>query len=177
MDQTVRATLRRFAATGDPQDAIRAYQELIRTNGAGAPVLIPTVGSRITLTQDWTFTLIGEYRNQKFYVQMHGEQPRGFWKHDGPARYQHTQPYVEATTTLPAGSVLRVDRIYVKKGIGEFDSVTFICEAMPKSEPTQREPWTKSKTKIVGRFWAPLNQVNEIVGVWDAATLPKARAV
>lgn len=58
--------------------------------------------------------------------------------------------------TLPVGTVLRVDRIYIRSGKKEWDSITFsICK---------HPHFTEMKRKIVadGRFWAKLEDVNEI---------------
>lgn len=57
-------------------------------------------------------------------------------------------------TTLPKGSVLTVDRIYIRKGqgYGKFSSISFYL-TLPQ----------KSKQKGRLRFWAKLKDVNTIV--------------
>jgi hypothetical protein len=52
--------------------------------------------------------------------------------------------------TLAAGTGLRVDRIYVRKGIADFDSLTFVVTDSPQKV-------LKGK-----RFWAKLADVNKI---------------
>lgn len=46
---------------------------------------------------------------------------------------------------LPTGTILEVDRIYIRQGASNFSSITF-----------------KIRGKRVYRFWIPLNKVNEI---------------
>lgn len=67
--------------------------------------------------------------------------------------------------TLPAGSVLKVDRLYVKKGQGAFDSVTFYLKGHARPgyiwmSVTGRK--YKMPKKPV-RFWVKLHDANKIV--------------
>lgn len=63
--------------------------------------------------------------------------------------------------TLPAGTVLTVDRIYIRKGQGDYSSLTFyIAET---SHPTlTRDKTAKGFKKGRKRFWAKLHDVNAI---------------
>lgn len=54
----------------------------------------------------------------------------------------------EAPLTLPAGSVLTVDRIYVRKGQGDFSSLSFFLAGGKKPKAS--------------RFWAKLSDCNNI---------------
>ena len=183
MDTTTRALLRKYEASGDPADAAQAAHALFRLAG-GLPINIPTLGSRITLTQDWTFTLIGEHRNTTFWNKMHGEPAKddpviqtgyGYYVRDGE---RYPRNLAERTTVCPAATILRVDRIYIRSGQKDFDSVSFVCESMPSRTPDEKRAFTKKGTpKTVGRFWAPLFEVNRIIGAWDISTLPGPRTV
>jgi hypothetical protein len=100
---------------------------------------IPSIGDRFELTQDWECTLFFEYRNNKFIKKIRPELGNIGWaKEDGSVLH-----------IFPKGTILRVDRIYIRKGNSDYDSVTFL---LPKQETV---PYN-------GRFWAKLVDVNEI---------------
>lgn len=61
------------------------------------------------------------------------------------------------SVTLPAGTCLEVDRIYIRQKSGEFDSVTFKIRADRKS------PYNNV------RFWVKRSDANNIVGVYIRA--------
>lgn len=70
--------------------------------------------------------------------------------------------YPEVTNvTIPAGTVLIVDRIYIRKGLEEFNSVTFRIDDCPddRLRPKKR----KGQFKGQARFWAKLKDVNGIL--------------
>lgn len=62
--------------------------------------------------------------------------------------------HVHTPITLPKGSVLIVDRIYIRNGGSEYDSITFRLAETPTEKP-------KGK-KSLCRFWAKLRDVNQI---------------
>lgn len=112
-------------------------------------LFIPPLGTKIRLTKEWLFKLFYEYRNDSL-LKAQGfadESERKYdlqWKHRG----EH------AKTSLPEGTILTVDRIYIRQGAKDFDSVSF---------------WLGTKPKGVGyrgkiRFWAKLEDVNNIEG-------------
>lgn len=94
---------------------------------------IPEIGDTIVLSKDWTFDLHAERRNT------------GLIKHFGHPVPRWSDPEVYKVT-LPAGTNLKVDRIYIRKGISEYSSITFYA--------------TIGKNKI--RFWAKLSDCNTI---------------
>lgn len=122
-------------------------------------LFIPTIGTRLVLAEPWTFHLHDEYRNEKFYKAFHGEIKRTneHWSDcrgnsspvETPTHWHKTHDKPQPIeTTLPKGSVIEVDRLYLRKGAGEFDSLTFrLISGVPK---------------VKGRFWAKLNEVNNI---------------
>lgn len=64
--------------------------------------------------------------------------------------------------TLPKGTELKVDRIYIRKGASEFSSITFKTISFGKTEV--KHPWrTGSKSKNSLRFWVKLQDCNRIV--------------
>ena len=114
---------------------------------------IPALKEGITLAEDWKFDLHIETRNTSLIALVLGREPTGteMWgrfnpssrayegKLDGPFRF-----------SLPAGTELIVDRIYIRQGAKDFDSVTFRV----KSSPDER---TKK-----ARFWVTLDDANKI---------------
>ena len=190
MDTRVRELLRAFAVSQDPRDAVAACSMLLRTqdeSGFGSPVRIPALGTRITLTSPWIFTLCAERRNTKFHDVLFPESE--FKQEDGylyeiykdrfgePVKtWRRRQTHTDKEAMLPAGTVLRVDRIYIRRGQEGYDSVSFVCESIPHVESDASAVRMHKKgskpPKVVGRFWARLRDVNEIVGTWDVTTLP-----
>lgn len=63
-----------------------------------------------------------------------------------------------ATVEIPAGSVLKFDRYYIRQGANDFDSVTFRLEK-PEGRRKKGDP-----EPVSGRFWAKLRDVNRIEG-------------
>ena len=63
--------------------------------------------------------------------------------------------------TFPAGTVLAVDRIYIRKGSSDYSSITFYAKGLGESEVTNR--WSGRTTKWKAqRFWAKLQDCNQI---------------
>ena len=64
--------------------------------------------------------------------------------------------------TIPKGSVLKIDRIYIRKGAKDFSSVTFYWKNVP-SVKTKQPFWSSMKhRKSAVRFWTKLADVNNI---------------
>lgn len=59
----------------------------------------------------------------------------------------HNRPFIPVT--LPAGTVLKVDRIYIRKGMKDFSSLTFTAKL--------------ANMKKAARFWVKLRDVNRMV--------------
>lgn len=123
---------------------------------------IPTVGQKVRVLdgQTWQFHLIAESRNCSAIQHFHpGVQGEGYYEHfdlpPGVNYYDYFSQNGRAParkkwlTTLPAGTVLTIDRIYLRKGKDEFDSITFILNK-PKG----------TKGPMV-RFWVRLDEVNQ----------------
>jgi len=62
----------------------------------------------------------------------------------------HDNPYILAS--LPAGTPLRVDRVYIRKGIDAYSSLTFVVAKECRDKKLRGK-----------RFWAKLRDVNNIV--------------
>ena len=128
---------------------------------------IPDIGDKLTLTRDWTFDLWAERRNvtvaehfgyiELWYkggtwvpVSLVGPHPD--WRHKSYDSWRENAipcALEKVSVTIPADSVLTVDRIYIRKGAKEFSSISFYLAL----------PGVKKKL----RFWAKLNDCNQIV--------------
>lgn len=105
---------------------------------------VPAIGDTIVLTEDWKFTLTDEYRNTSLHDLLFGVLPAD------PNQYYRRCSYDTKEVTLPKNTVLTIDRVYIKKGQSDYNSLTFIIK---------KAPFYK-KGKI--RFWAKLKDVNNI---------------
>ena len=126
-------------------------------------LFIPTIGTRIQLTRDWTFTLICEHRNDGLGIMVGKAKPDGYWWADwgtGENNGRKISEWGEAkgTVTLPQGIILTCDRIYIRKGVKNFDSVSFWLN----SNPDLKFGGTEIPIAKKVRFFAKLNDVNEI---------------
>ncbi len=111
-------------------------------------MFIPSIGFQFQLTEPWTFTLHNESRNESLWLLLNRARRDG----DG-----WRSAYVDAfDVTLPVGTILRVDRMYIRKGAAEYDSVTFYLN----NYQILNAPGVK---KGALRFWAKLDDVNKIV--------------
>lgn len=143
-------------------------------------IFFPTVGSQLRLDADWSFPLHDEPRNHALFCALGLVLPRA---EPGPLRHaRYFSDYVLApgsrapgagrsgwaTVRLPAGTVLQVDRIFLRKSLADFDSITFLVATSPDRRLL---PWRKQNpgaAMVSGtvRFWAKLEHVNGIEGEW-----------
>jgi len=117
---------------------------------------IPENGDSIRLTSDWTFDLYNEGRNSSLMEKLGDKRGTiGAWHKD----------YGSIPCTIPAGAVLKIDRVYIRKGSKEYSSITFLWKG--ESLPAKLEQyWEGGETYKVPRcpirFWAKLQDVNNI---------------
>lgn len=104
---------------------------------------IPSIGDEIKLASEWQFPCFAESRNRVFIQKYQPDfSPSNWYQSDGQS----------LAVTFPAGTILKVARIYIRAGKSDYDSITFTIKEIPGT------PESKSK----GRFWAKLRDVNEI---------------
>lgn len=106
-------------------------------------IFIPTIGTELTLTKDWDFSLIKDYRNKAIFDLYNVP-------YNDNAYYTRGQQF--GRVILPAGTVLKVDRIYIRKGSPDYDSLSFYIVKSPVLQ--------NKKGKC--RFFAKLIDVNQI---------------
>lgn len=109
---------------------------------------IPEIKTELKLTADWAFMLHHERRNEPLFKFL-GLRMWNWSFHDKT----HPPP---VQVSLPAGTVLTVDRIYIRNGASDFSSLTFRASIPGKKTVTG----SFGKTGV--RFWAKLNDVNRI---------------
>lgn len=183
---------------------------------------IPEIGDHIVLTEDWTFNLHPEYRNEDMaaylghYLKLGGwidgnvlppmrpvdysveypdrEDPKFYtfsliggnkfctekyntarqlaeqeckarqvWQAEFNVHYDTAQKILKDVliVTIPKGTVLSIDRIYIRKGSSDFSSLTFYAKGLGNiSVKSSRRPNAKNKKAL--RFWAKLDDCNNI---------------
>lgn len=102
-------------------------------------LFVPDIGTLIRLEQDWQVTLYAEYRNRTLFDKL-------------------GLPYKTTVIDLPKGLVIKVDRIYIRKGLSQYSSLTFTC---PKPK-TKKEKELNPKNIDLGgaKFWIKLHECN-----------------
>lgn len=124
---------------------------------------IPEIGDEIKLATDWTFDLYNEYRNETLMTVMNDIRET-FDSED--------QDFGAIPCTIPAGEILIVDRIYIRKGQEDFSSISFFWKnrrtlARIEEYPANRRgpagvTVTEKKPARPVRFWAKLADTNNI---------------
>lgn len=117
---------------------------------------------------------MAEKRNKRLWEFLTREELPSIWgtslvnspyyKDKHPLSVTAAQASIPAK--LPPGTIIIVDRIYVRQGAKGFDSVSFRCESIP--DIAGAADWGKpGLRKTVGRFWAKLEDVNRVVAKVD----------
>lgn len=127
-------------------------------------LFIPELGTKLTLAADWNFTLFAEWRNEVLaemarFNYFDYKLSKNWQKLTGT--YGHAEDYY-ILFILPAGCILTVDRVFIRKGMSGFSSVSFFLDKKsidPKFSSVAEKIYN-SKNKI--RFWAKLEDVNNI---------------
>jgi len=111
-------------------------------------LFIPPLGTMVKTAADWSFTLHDERRND------------GFVEAAVPRKTKRVSYYdkISYPVTLPAGAVLKVERVFIRRGISDFDSVTFILQG--KKHPIELANGRAIKANK--RFWVKLPDANQI---------------
>lgn len=127
-------------------------------------IYVPDIGSIVECAEPWTFVLYNEGRNDAM-IEATGLKPkvtRSYWDHYG-------KPL--GTVTLPAGTKLRVDRVFIRQGMSEFSSLTFVIQETNDDRFYQLDKKGNRKLRKT-RFWAKLADVN--AGNWNLISDPSS---
>ena len=133
-------------------------------------LFIPACGDRITLTQPWNFLLYLEHRNTKFAEAFLDWKPG---PHDSWGSYDKDQKLKNTPASLPAGSILECDRVYIR---------TFNKSRIHDGDDYDSITWKlikKDKAAKNGRFWVKLHECNNIEYelAFDAVYRDRVKAV
>ena len=116
---------------------------------------VPTIGDTIHLEQDWTFDLYYESRNDGLllladFTEKEEYQYQYMKKPKTRILYRGQYSQKAGQFTLPRGTELKIDRIYIRGRAREYDSITFRVVSCP------------DKTRNKKRFWVKLRDANRI---------------
>jgi hypothetical protein len=129
---------------------------------------IPAIGDKLKLTTDWTFDLYNEERNATLMAVLGDTRD---------IKYPWNNGLTALPATIRAGAILKVDRIYIRKGQDDFDSITFFWKDMrteariiQENDPSSYNRATNSYTRKRDvkiprkpvRFWVKLPEANNI---------------
>ena len=118
-------------------------------------IFIPPLTTKLQLEEPWTFGLYSEHRNDKFIDILRHEGYQIPHKNK-PANYWSDTAQLLCNFTLPPGTILSVQRIYIRMGQKGFDSVSFAANV------NLCDPSLGKFVIAKGRFWAKLEDVNTI---------------
>lgn len=107
---------------------------------------IPDIGDTLWLTEDWSFPLYDERRNEglvKIVQPDYLERRPQRWRWYGDASRSYS-------CVLPSGTELTVARVYIRNGQEDYSSLTFRIGHCPNKAMRKK------------RFWAKLADVNRI---------------
>ena len=107
----------------------------------------PDIGTLLRLEEDWTFTLYQEYRNRELFNKLESL---------GKIKSTNTNQVVD----LPKGLVIKVDRVYIRKGLSQFSSLTFTVPK-PKNK-SEKEEMPLNMEYSGSKFWVKLHECNGI---------------
>ncbi len=100
---------------------------------------IPPIGYKLTVAAPWTVDIHTEYRNGTMMSWLTTIDP---------SIAQNWMYNDVNTVTIPAGLNLTVDRIYIRKGSSDFDSISFNVRGI--------------KGFGLVRFWVKLDQLQTL---------------
>ena len=124
---------------------------------------IPRLKDTLILIEDWSAEIPYEYRNREFLANLLQIKKLSYQEQSEIISRFYDNDLVETgwrglrsnhpnTILIPAGTNLLVERIYIRQGASDFDSVTF---RIPKNG-------CPINPNMTGRFWVKLPNANQI---------------
>lgn len=124
---------------------------------------IPTIGSKFKLLSPWEFVLYKEGRNSSLFQAFGPHVDKLVPIQVLTQKWRGVQKETAYKFALPPGTILSVDRIYIRQNQQNFDSITMrICET---SHPFILHAAMDKKGKMKSskaRFWVKLCDFNKI---------------
>jgi len=115
-------------------------------------LFIPDIGTLLKLEDDWTFTLYLERRNMTLFNKVEGATVNMAFQQIRPGTIQNK------IIDLPKGLIIKVDRIYIRKGLSQYSSITFTVPN-PKTKKDKSE--MPHNIEYGGcKFWVKLHECN-----------------
>lgn len=84
---------------------------------------IPEIGDQVTLKADWSFDLHNESRNKSLIKRKNIHFPKMMYPNKGIIDF-----------TIPFATILRVDRIFIRKNMTDYSSLTFYIMDSPDND-------------------------------------------
>jgi hypothetical protein len=124
---------------------------------------LPTIGTKFRLTSHWQFLLYPEGRNDSLFSAMGPLEKVLTPKQVYQKVWGGTEKVTASEFVLPIGTLLSVDRVYIRQGSPEFDSITM--KIFETTHPfvlqfAKKKDGTISPNKA--RFWVKLCDFNKI---------------
>lgn len=124
-------------------------------------LFIPTIGTELTLATDWEFVLYKDPLNATLVALLEGSPTLS-----APRPLGATQCY---TARLPAGAVLQVDRVHIRKGVGAVNSISFCLKGAKARVDLKSARYNLSTVAADNRkvtravhFWVKLEEAHNI---------------
>lgn len=111
---------------------------------------VPSIGDKLLLTKDFTFTIVSESRNFMFMERYGFPNEVRTWNRDDYWKF-NGKPV--GPVTIPKGCTLTVSRIYIRQGKKDYDSITFSLIPTPEFKKKLKGPGA--------RFWVQLDELND----------------
>ena len=126
-------------------------------------LFIPTVGTKVILSEPFTFILRDDRKNETFWTALHGKPVRQeyFYGYDPSSKkitspvkttdcpYRAEYPAKSIATILPKDTTLIIEKISIRKGFRGDDHLVF------------RIPAKRTSSVPMGKFWVSLNEIND----------------
>lgn len=107
--------------------------------------------------------LVESYNSRKQREQDFLENQEAYIEYNALRDQKLMLPKIDcAEVTIPAGFVLKVDRIYIRKGISYYSSLTFFVKDFKEIKTIRQKSWCRSRKVKSLRFWAKLEDCNKI---------------
>lgn len=135
-------------------------------------LFIPDIGTAFQLTEDWAFNLHSEDRNLalssaagfRLYNEKGNRKTKEEFAKFGWEQTHERGYYTDyrKQVVLPMGSILTVDRIYIRRGAAEFSSISFNLNRKSVDAGFSKFARILNEDKGRCRFWAKLEDCNRI---------------